>query len=97
MKDYWLADKGSKAILAIDTNHDMIAGYVCVRKNGKVQPVFIYPDYRGYGISNELMKKAIKDYGATKLGVYSDNQIAIHLYKSLGFKEYDRKKYNDET
>ena len=95
MKDYWLKDKGSKALLAIDAKYDMIAGYVCIKANGSIQPIFIYPPYRGYGISTELMKRAIKDYGATKLGVYSDNQIAVHLYKSMGFKEYKRKKYKD--
>ena len=95
MKNNWLAPHGAKAIVAIDIKKDMIAGYVCVRKDGNIQPIFVYPEYRGFGISTELMKRAIKDCGAKKLGVWEDNEVAIKLYKSMGFEEYKRKHYKD--
>lgn len=95
MKEYWIDKKKASAILAIDTKKELLAGYICVKSNGDIQPVYVYPDYRGSGISTELCKQAIDKLGANKLGVYSDNQIAIHLYDSLGFKEYDKKKYKD--
>ena len=41
------------------------------------------------------MKDIINKYGGFKLGVYSDNEVAIRLYKKLGFVEINKKTYKD--
>lgn len=72
-----------------------LAGYIFVTKTGNIQPLYIIDKYRGYGLSNILMKDAIEKYGANKLGVYSDNKIAINLYKKFGFEVVNTKEYKD--
>lgn len=72
-----------------------LAGYIFVSKSGEIQPIHIFEEYRGYGLSNTLMKDGIEKYGAMKLGVYSDNLVAIKLYKKFGFKVVGRKVYKD--
>ena len=72
-----------------------LAGYIFVTKSGEIQPIHIFEEYRGYGLSNTLMKDGIEKYGARKLGVYSDNLVAIKLYKKFGFKVVGNKVYKD--
>lgn len=72
-----------------------LAGYIFVTKSGEIQPIHIFEEYRGYGLSNTLMKDGITKYGAKKLGVYSDNLVAIKLYKKFGFKVVGNKVYKD--
>ena len=55
----------------------------------------VYHKYKGYGLSEILMKDIINKYGGFKLGVYSDNEVAIRLYKKLGFVEINKKTYKD--
>lgn len=45
--------------------------------------------WRGKGFARDLMKQAIKKSraaGMKKIGIHSNNPIAINLYKDLGFK-----------
>ena len=93
----YVSDKwrnGKECRLAICKEDDKLAGYIYWNKSGTVAPMEVYKDYRGYGLSETLMKEAIKN-GGNKLGVYSDNEVAIRLYKKLGFVETGRKKYKD--
>ena len=93
----YVSDKwrnGKECRLAICKEDDKLAGYIYWNKSGNIAPLEVYKDYRGYGLSETLMKEAIKN-GGYKLGVYSDNEVAIRLYKKLGFVETGRKKYKD--
>lgn len=76
--------------IVIDFKEDKLAGYCFVfRKNewdGYLSPLFIVDEYRGYGLSNILLKNAIEKYGAKKLIVDKKNEVAIRLYKKFGFK-----------
>lgn len=54
-------------------------------------------DYKGYGLGKQILEYAIKD-GVNALSVQYDNEIALKLYKSLGFKIDTRsKKAFDKT
>lgn len=66
---------------------DELAGYVFVINNF-ITPLFVVKKYRGYGLGESLLKDAIKKYGAKRLWVYKDNEVAINLYKKYGFKVY---------
>lgn len=83
--------------LVIDKEKDIIAGYIFVNKSkGILSPLRIYDEYKGYGLSNTLVKDAIDKFGAKELGVYTDNQVAIKLYSKHGFEDTKkRKKYKD--
>ena len=53
-------------------------------------------DFRGEGIGRFLIEYILKearkmeDLKIVKMSVFSDNEVAIDLYKKLGFKEYSR-------
>lgn len=60
-------------------------------KTGHIVSIAIDPKYRGLGLGKALMKELegkLKTYGAmkVKLEVSVNNNIAINLYKSLGYK-----------
>ena len=57
--------------------------------------MYVYDEYRGYGLSNILLKDAIEKYNANNLGVYSDNEVSIKLYEKFGFKKTKEKEYKD--
>lgn len=68
--------------------------------------VMLHKDYRGRGIGKKLIQELIHwaeqhpEIEKISLGVFSTNQRAITLYKSLGFKEEGRKikeyKFNEK-
>lgn len=64
-----------------------IIGYVFVTKDKskRIQPIYVEEDYRGYGIGHILMNDAINLYGAKSLNLFTDNEIARHLYMKHGF------------
>jgi ribosomal protein S18 acetylase RimI-like enzyme len=87
--------KAKDAAIAVCKEDDKLAGFIYWNpKSGAIGPLKVYSEYRGYGISELLLKTAI-DGGGYKLGVYEDNNVAYNLYKKMGFKEVDRKEYAD--
>lgn len=91
----WINTKKTGGELVVDTKNKTIAGFIFVNKSGVISPLFINRDYRGYGLSNKLVEDAINKYGGRELGVYSDNEIALNIYKRNGFKQYGTKKYKN--
>lgn len=81
--------------VAIDTDADEVAGWIFVNKSGTVGPLRVYDEYKGYGISNVLVSDAVNKYKGKELGVYSDNEIALNVYKKNGFRTYKTKTYKD--
>ena len=95
IEEQWRINQYSKpGIIAVCNQTDELAGYVYVNNAGTISPLQVYKKYRGYNLSETLMKWAI-DKGGYKLGVYADNEVAIKLYKKLGFEEVNRKEYKD--
>ena len=90
-------EKGKIGEVAIESKSGEFAGYVCINKDGVLAPLYVVTKYRGHGLSKILVKDAINKYDAKKLGVYTDNEVAIKLYKYFGFKITGSKKYNDGT
>ena len=83
VKKYVYGDKTDQDIssLQITLNHDYGIG------------IFIYSvstdkDYYNQGYATDLIKFILQNYPNNNfyLTVYTDNVIAIHLYKKLGFK-----------
>ncbi|MCP5074998.1 MAG: GNAT family N-acetyltransferase [Rhodobacteraceae bacterium] len=57
--------------------------------------VAVYPEFRGLGIGRRLMAEAesaarAKGFKETSLNVFSENQGAVRLYETLGYKERAR-------
>lgn len=75
----WMDGDKIVALLGVDpSNHDDNKIWITI--------IEITNDYRGYGLSNQLLKYAVNNLGANALGVYKDNEIAIKTYKNFGFK-----------
>lgn len=53
-----------------------------------IQGLEVSKEYRGHGLSEELLKEAINKYKVDHLSVNKSNEIAIYLYKKFGFKIY---------
>ena len=79
--------------IAVDVDNDKLAGYIYVgagkkgqdKNYGFIQTLEVLKQYRGYGLSNNLLDDAIKKYNAVDLTVYKDNEVALKLYKKHGF------------
>ena len=95
---YKLSVKCKQGEIALDKNGSF-AGYIIVsrKEDNIIGPLWIEEQYRGYGLSNILMKDAIEKWNGNYLGVYADNQVAIQLYKNFGFKINSAKIYKDGT
>ncbi len=57
--------------------------------------VAVYPEFRGSGIGQRLIAEAesiakAKGFTETSLNVFAENQGAVRLYESLGYKERTR-------
>lgn len=69
-----------------------VVGAVSVeeKNNGQkwLQTLEITKPYRGYGLSNQILKLAVLHYGARYLSVDKSNEVAIHVFEQAGFKPY---------
>lgn len=74
-------------------------GQVCISSadtnNGFVYDLEVVKKYRGKGYGRKIMTFVMSNYKIKDLTVNPDNQIAINLYKSLGFKV--KQFWNDPT
>ena len=73
--------------IVIDENNDTLVGYVFIIDKF-ITPVFVNVKYRGYGVGDKLVHDAVNKYGAKRLWVFKDNEVAIKIYKKYGFKIY---------
>lgn len=79
--------------LWIDEEHqrtltEHLVAYICIEQRGNdhvIQALEVLPEYRGYGLSKQLMKYA-KINDADVLYVDPDNKVAIKLYQDCGWK-----------
>ena len=75
----WLKDK-------------QIVGYINVEEKDDdskwIQAFEIFPPYKGHGLSKQMLNIAVNEFGANYLSVSKNNELAIKVYKSYGFKIY---------
>ena len=93
-------DNKSKAVKIVfrDKFNNKI-GEVCISSadtnNGFVYNLEVAKKYRGRGYGRKIMNFVLDNYKIKDLTVNPTNQIAINLYKSLGFKV--KQLWNDPT
>lgn len=75
----WIDAYNVVAILNIEEKDD---GYKWI------QAFEIFGQYKGKGLSHQILNIAIRELHATNLSVNKQNKIAIKVYKSIGFKTY---------
>ena len=78
-------------------------GFWTIVPEGNINNIAVHPDYRGRGLSRQLMQRLIemaaeKGVKELYLEVRTGNLIAQNLYRSLGFKMINiRKGYYADT
>lgn len=87
-------------LLAAFADKRMIGSAEITRQGGRSKHVgtfgiSIAKDFRGEGLGRELMRRVLKDapnigLSHIELHVYEENEPAIKLYTSMGFKEVGR-------
>lgn len=84
--DKWIEFMDGEYIVN-NENNDII-GRVFIDKNNKgINSLRVMDKYKGYGFGEILINDAIYRYHGEWLGVHIDNEIAIKLYKKVGFVE----------
>ena len=73
-------------------NDKQVVGYINVEEKDDdykwIQAFEIYQPYKEHGLSKQILGVAVRELGATNLSVTKNNEVAIRLYKSYGFKTY---------
>jgi putative acetyltransferase len=67
----------------------MVVGFIGIAE-GKVEMLFIHPDYRGQGIGRTLLSYTINERGATTVDVNEQNDQALGFYLRMGFEVVGR-------
>lgn len=93
-------EKSKNAVIGLAVNNDKeILGRIRVKYTSKNKNIIggfrVYDKYKGYGIGEKLFEYAVNKLNGNYLGVLSDNEIAINLYKKYGFEKVGEKKYAD--
>lgn len=57
-----------------------------------IEGLEVSPQYRGQGLSYQILDFAVKQLGVKNLAVKKDNKIAKHVYDKYGFKVVDEDK-----
>lgn len=77
-------------IIAILNN--IIIGNCAVNNKNVIMKLFVLPKYRGYRIGEKMFYDIVNLYDGNKLGVYTDNEVAIRLYEKYGFVKVSKDK-----
>lgn len=82
-------NKNTKGELVFD-NDKLVGYYQTEKRDSSIWLIAfeIMDDYKGYGLSPQLLKRCINRTKITNLTVNSKNEVAHNLYKKYGFKDY---------
>ena len=85
--DCYQSIKDTQMIMDQDKTIGMFTA--CMIDNGDwryIGEIYLIPEYRGQHIGSTILKNEIANYDRIRLQVAYDNENALRLYKSLGFK-----------
>lgn len=77
----------------VRNENNVPVGFIGVA-GGKVEMLFIHPDYFGKGIGKRLLEYAIQNMNASELDVNEQNLNAIGFYKKMGFVVVGRSEFD---
>lgn len=80
----------SHKIATLKSRNKVVAYLIANKIDGNwwIEALEVFPAYKGYGLSENLMDIAVNNFGATYLTVAKKNKVAHELYKKYGFKDY---------
>lgn len=85
--DCYQSIKDTQMIMDQDKTIGMFTA--CMIDNGEwryIGEIYLIPEYRGQHIGSTILKNEIANYDRIRLQVAYDNEGALRLYKSIGFK-----------
>ena len=86
-------NKDTKGYCWIDDNNKLVAIINTEEKEDDtiwIQAFEIFAPYKGHGLSKQILDVAVKQFRVTNLSVNIDNEVALKIYKSYGFKKYKK-------
>jgi putative acetyltransferase len=57
---------------------------------GRLEALFVHPEFRGTGIGRRLVRHAVDELGATTVDVNEQNEQAVGFYHRMGFEVAER-------
>lgn len=63
---------------------------------GKIEMLFVSPDYFGKGLGRELAELGITQYGVRYVDVNEQNPQAIGFYEHIGFEMFQRTEFDEQ-
>lgn len=78
-----------KAIMYTVDEKGGINGFMAV-EDGKIEMLFLHPDYRGQGIGKKFIHHAVHVLQASLVDVNEQNTQAVGFYTHMGFKVRSR-------
>ncbi len=76
-------------VLVVAGKAGMPAGFMGIA-DGKIEMLFLSPDYTGQGIGRRLVEEAIRIYGIWYVDVNEQNPNARGFYEHMGFNVFER-------
>lgn len=65
-------------------------------ESGKIEMLFVSPDYFGKGIGSKLAEFAISQYGVLCVDVNEQNPEAVDFYHHIGFEVFERSELDEQ-
>ena len=95
-----LLPQAEDAIRRIETlwvacDGDARIGFMGVQ-SGKIEMLFLRPDYFRKGIGSALIRKAFSELGARYVDVNEQNPAAVKFYERMGFRTFRRDSTDDQ-
>lgn len=81
----WLDDSG-EIVAGVSVKYPNPNKPESYKDGNLIRCLEIYDDYRGHGLSEQVLDYAVKKLKGNSLYVMTDNEVAIKVYKDYGFK-----------
>ena len=88
--------RASHHFLTEDVEYDDVRiGFMGIQ-SGKIEMLFLHPDYFRKGIGRALIQKAVSEAGAEYVDVNEQNPAAVKFYEKMGFRTFRRDSTDDQ-
>ncbi len=85
---------GIETLVVASENHNPIA-FMGIEA-GKIEMLFVSPDYFGKGVGRQLAELAISHYEVLYVDVNEQNPQAMGFYEHIGFEVFERTEFDEQ-